>query len=331
MKAITYNPNSDKFSLSELPMVEPNANEVLVKVLACALNPVDTKIVNWHASVPIMDANFVVGLDVVGEIVELSTNNAEWRVGERVLFHGDMLHKNGGLAEYTVQRADAITRMPNNVPIDVAASTPCAGWTAWRALVDRLAIHTQQSIFIAGGSGGVGSFAIQIAKHFDVKQIIVSCSARNTEYVKSLGATHVVDYAESDIKQEVMAITNGCGVDVALDCVGNTSEQVCANVLKYEGQMVELVETANLTSYYQAKLRGITVHQLSLGAGYRNGSEGIKAIVRAGRAFNELLSIDRIHPPKLTHIALEDAGKALMQIREQRTVGKIIVMLDKHA
>lgn len=328
MKAVAYNSSKDEFSLCQLPAVQPTSDEAVVKVLACALNPVDTKIVKWHESAPEMGNSFVVGLDVVGEIVQLPQAPSEWKIGDRVLFHGDMLRQYGGLSEYTVQRVDALTHLPN-VPIDVAASTPCAGWTAWRALVDRLNIQTKNSIFIAGGAGGVGSFAIQIAKHFGVKNIIVSCSGKNTEYVKSLGATHALDYNKADIKQEVFSITGDLGVEVALDCVGGFSEQICANVLQYEGQMVELVETANLTTYESAKLRGITLHQLSLGAGYRNGEQGIQGIVKAGNAFNSLLNSKSIQAPKITHITLEEAGDALMKMRDQRTVGKIVVMFDE--
>ncbi len=143
MKAVAYNSSKDEFSLCQLPAVQPTSDEAVVKVLACALNPVDTKIVKWHESAPEMGNSFVVGLDVVGEIVQLPQAPSEWKIGDRVLFHGDMLRQYGGLSEYTVQRVDALTHLPN-VPIDVAASTPCAGWTAWRALVDRLNIQTKK-------------------------------------------------------------------------------------------------------------------------------------------------------------------------------------------
>jgi len=137
---------------------------------------------------------------VLGEQVD------NWKAGDKVLFHGNMFSQHGGLAEFCLQDNRTLTLLPN-FPIAMAASTPCAGWTAWRALFDKLKIKNRNSIFIAGGSGGVCSFAIQIAKHFGLETIITTCSGRNIDYVRSLGATHIIDYQAQDVVKEIMAIT----------------------------------------------------------------------------------------------------------------------------
>ncbi|MGR5287718.1 zinc-binding dehydrogenase [Vibrio maritimus] len=324
MKAITYQPTCDQFQLSDIPVPTAFENQALIKVITCGLNPVDTKIPNWQHLVENMDSHFVVGLDVVGEIVDISSQNTPWQVGDKVLFHGNMFDPNGGLAEYCLQDHRTLTRLPK-VSDDFAASTPCAGWTAWRALVDKLRVQTKRSLLIAGGAGGVGGFAIQLARYFGVKTIIATCSEKNADYVRQLGATHIIDYQNQDVVAEVMAITASQGVDIALDCVGAQSELYCANSLKFDGEMVELVETADLNRYLQAKARGVTVHQLSLGAGYNHGSAGRDSIRRAGESFNKLLEQGDLTPPKITTIPLEEAASALMEIRNQRTVGKILV------
>ncbi len=328
MRALTYNVNQDQFELTDLPIPDPKANEVLVKVQACALNPIDSKIVNWHTLVPNMGTDFIVGLDVVGQITKLGSGVSQYKVGDQVLFHGDMLSKRGGLAEYTIQPANAMLHLPSNISVSVAASSPCTGWTAWRALVDRLKIQDKESIFISGASGGVGSFAVQIAKHFGVKNIIASCSATNIDYVKSLGASSVIDYNTQDVVGQVGALTNHLGVDVALDCVGKESEIQSANMLKYEGALVSLVEVANLRNYNDAKTRGLTVHQLSLGAGYRSGPQGIDAILDAGKAVTELLCKGELQAPPINEIPLSDAGQVLLNMRTQSVKGKHIVVLN---
>lgn len=326
MRALTYNVNQDQFELTDLPIPDPKASEVLVKVQACALNPIDSKIVNWHALVPDMGTDFVVGLDVVGQITKLGSGVSQYKVGDQVLFHGDMLSKQGGLAEYTIQPANAMLHLPSNISVSVAASSPCTGWTAWRALVDRLKIQDKESIFISGASGGVGSFAVQIAKHFGVKNIIASCSATNIDYVKSLGASSVIDYNTQDVVGQVGALTNHLGVDVALDCVGKESEIQCANMLKYEGALVSLVEVANLRNYNDAKARGLTVHQLSLGAGYRNGSKGLDTIFETGRAVTNLLVQGKLKAPPLNEIPLEQAADVLLRMRKHGSNMKTVVI-----
>ncbi|MGR5177471.1 zinc-binding dehydrogenase [Vibrio mediterranei] len=328
MKALTYQKKHDRFQIQTLAIPVPGEHEVLVKVDACGLNPVDTKIIHWQSLVSNMGEDFVVGLDVVGEIVEIGDQVTNWKVGDNVLFHGNMFSQYGGLAEYCLQDSRTLTTLPD-VPVEVAAATPCAGWTAWRALVDKLKVQQRQSVFINGGAGGVGGYAIQIAKYFGLNTIITTCSEKNSDYVKQLGATHAINYQNKDVVDEIMKITANEGVNIALDCVGGESERFCADALEFDGEMVELVETANLKQYHQAKARGISVHQLSLGAGYGNGSKGRQSILKAGQSFNQLLNQSVLSAPRIQTITLEQAAEALIEMRKQRTVGKIVVVFPE--
>ena len=300
---------------------------MLVKVHAVGLNPVDAKVNLWHEMVDGMDDTFVGGLDVSGEIVAIGDKVSGWQVGDRVLYHGNMRRMSGGFAEYAIQDSRTLVAHPDVAP-EVAAASPCAGWTAYRALVDKLNISTRKSIFIAGGSGGVGSFAIQLARFFGVETIITTSSAANHEFVRSLGATHVIDYKQEDVREQIMAITEGLGVEVSLDCVGGDNDILCASVLGFEGEMVELVRTTRATEYPGAFLQGLTFHQLSLGSGHVNGARGLQSIVEAGTSFSALLEAGNIKVGNLKVIALEAAGEALLSIRQQRTVGKVVVKIN---
>lgn len=326
MKALTFSPKTDQFFLSELPVPHIDNTDVLIKVDACGLNPVDAKIGLWKPMVPNMNDSWVPGLDVSGHIVEKGPRVEKWRIGDQVLCHGDMFRPHGGFAEYTVQDSGTLIPHPD-LSVELAAATPCAGWTAWRALNDKLRIHEHRSIFIAGGSGGVGGFAIQIAAYFNVEKIIATCSAENSMYVTSLGATHVIDYRKEDVVSRVLDITHQEGVAVGLDTVGPDNDILVANSLAFEGQMVELVDTIRPLEYQDAFMKGLSFHQLSLGAGHRSGTSAKAALTLAGTKFSELLEQGVIDVPKLKTVDLNQVGDSLQGMLKQRTVGKIVMKM----
>ncbi len=124
-----------------------------------------------------------------------------------------------------------------------------------------------------------------------------------------------------------MQITGQQGVEAALDAVGGENAKLAALSLGFEGQMVELVDTINAQQYPGAFLKGLSFHQLSLGSGHVNGAKGRNSIVRAGIAFSTLLEMGAIRVPQLDVIALDDIGDALMTLREQRTLGKVVARI----
>ena len=325
MKALTFNPTNDTFAIRDLPVPTPDLGDVLVKVEACGLNPVDAKITRWKSMVPNMDADWTPGLDVSGEIVQVGAGVEGWKAGDRVLYHGNMLRPHGGLAEYAIHKADTLIAHPP-VSSAVAAATPCAGWTAWRALHDKLRLERHHSLLVTGGSGGVGGFAIQIAKDLGLRQIIATCSAKNHPYVVSLGATAAIDYRVEDVAARVRELTGGKGVDRALDTVGPDEDLVVAEALAFEGEMVELVDVVRPEAYRDVFQRGLSFHQLSLGAGHRAGPEAEARIVRAGIACSRMLTKGRLTVPVLETIPLTEAGPRLDEIRERRSVGKTVVV-----
>lgn len=328
MKAMTYQRKQDTFSIAEVetPTII-SQQDVLVRVYAVALNPVDAKVHLWHSMVPGMDDDFVGGLDVSGEIVAVGSAVEGWSIGDRVLYHGNMRRVNGGFAEYALQDSRTLTTHPN-VPSSIAAATPCAAWTAYRALVDKLDICNRKSIFIAGGAGGVGSFALQLAKYFGVETIITSASAAKHEYVKSLGATYAIDYHTQDIVAEVLKLTRDEGVEVSLDCVGGENDITCAAVLGFEGHMVELVKVVEPEKYSDAFLKGLSFHQLSLGSGHVHGDKGYASIVSAGDAVSKLLEQGDLKVPELEVIPLAQIGEKLLEMRQERTLGKIVASIE---
>lgn len=125
MRAVTYNPTLNEFAVSETPIPEPADDDVLVKVDACGLNPVDAKIGQWKSMALHMSDSWTPGLDVSGYIMELGKNVEGWKVGDRVLYHGDMFRPHGGFAEFAVQDWETLIPHPALSATD-AAATPCA-------------------------------------------------------------------------------------------------------------------------------------------------------------------------------------------------------------
>ena len=326
MKALTFDPRSDRWVLRELPVPAIGDHDVLIRVHACGLNPVDAKIAHWKSMVPAMDNHWVAGLDVSGEIVQVGSSVVHWRVGDRVLTHGDMFRPHGGLAEYSVQDARTLIRHPG-VTAELAAATPCSGWTAWRALHDKLRIGPGDTLLIAGGSGGVGTFAVQIARLAGVGMIVATTSTENADYVRSLGATRAVDYRTTDVIQAVHEISGGRGVTRGLDCVGGENARLVADSLGFEGEMVELVDVVEPVRYADAFMKGLSFHQLSLGSGHRSGEAGRATLIRAGTDFSAKLESGSLMVPRLRSITLDEAGATLIGMLDQRTVGKIVVRI----
>ncbi len=217
-----------------------------------------------------MNADWVPGLDVAGVIDALGPGVDGWRPGDRVLYHGNMFQPHGGFAEYAIHEAATLTPHPN-VPAVEAAATPCAAWTAYRSLVDKLHVQPGQSLLVIGGAGGVGSFAVQFARYLGMDPIIATCSARNFDLVRQFGATEVLDYHEGTVGKRVRTLTGGAGVQKAIDTVGYDNDFDAVEALAFEGELVELVDLARPAQYRDAFGRSLSFHQFSLGAAHRNG------------------------------------------------------------
>ena len=218
MKAVVYTNygSPDVLEIRDVKRPVPNDDQILIKVRAAAVNPLD-----WHfmeGTPYIMRAMGVglrkpkdprLGVDVAGQVEAVGKNVTQFKPGDEV-FGG----KTGAFADYVCARADrAIVLKPANITFEQAASVPIAAITALQALRDKGKVHAGQKVLINGASGGVGTFAVQIAKSFGA-DVTGVCSTRNLDLVRSLGADHVIDYTKEDF-------TKGDErYDVILDNVG---------------------------------------------------------------------------------------------------------------
>jgi 2-desacetyl-2-hydroxyethyl bacteriochlorophyllide A dehydrogenase len=216
MKAIIYPKYgpAEVMQLAERPIPEPGKDEVLVKIEAAALNPIDYVIRSGHMW-PVTGFRFpkIPGSDFAGGIKKIGAEVINFQIGELVYgFSPTVL--GGACAEYVVVKAKAIAPMPAGLNFQEAAALPLAALTAMQAMRDLAQMQAGQSVFLHGASGGVGQLAIQIAKVMGLK-VSASCSFRNIEMLKSLGADEVIDYTQNDIRKL------GRTFDLFFDVYGN--------------------------------------------------------------------------------------------------------------
>ena len=197
MKAFTYKKygTSEVLQQSEVAIPKPRPNEILIKVAALSLNPAE-----WHklrASLWVLrlstglfkPKNQILGADVAGVVTEVGSNVRSFKVGDKVLGR----NYSGGLATYTCVEANKAAKIPKDVLFEHAAAIPLAAVTALMALQHQGQIQPKQQVLINGASGGIGTFAVQLAKFFQA-EVTGVCSGKNWPLVRSLGANKVIDY-----------------------------------------------------------------------------------------------------------------------------------------
>lgn len=314
----------ESLRLAEMPQPQPKSGEVRLRVMAVALNPVDYKIASrGHAD---WAYPFIPGLDVAGVIDAVGEGVTGWKAGDRVYYHGD-LRKHGGYAEQTVVDARALAKIPDNVNFVQAAALPTAGFTAYQAIHERLKLAKGRTVLIHGGSGGVGGFAIQLAKQQGL-YIITTASPKNADKVKALGAHEVVDY-KGNVKAAVMRLTQNRGVDGVVDTVSSASAAESFGMLAHMGQLVCIVGLPDF-SVWKPFEKAATVHEIALGAAHASGDA--QSILNLGRIADEMAkmvsagTIDPLVGEVAGFIHLPDALGRLQ--RREVASGKVVIDLS---
>ena len=308
--------------VGELPVPEPGAGEIRVKVHAVSLNPVDYKLAgrgneNWKWP-------HVLGLDVAGVVDSVGAGADQWNVGDRVFYHGD-LSKAGGFAEYAITTAHTTARIPDSVSFAEAAAIPCAGLTAYEAVVRRLNVQSDHIVWMQGGAGGVGGFGVQICANLGA-MVITTASERNHEFVKSLGAAYAIDYGSEDVVARIMEITNGRGVDRVLAAVDETTADQGIEVLAFRGGLATVAGLPQLAESTFDNARSI--HRVAYGGAHTSTNR--EAQVDLALMAEEMIGLvaeKKIDPMIEQVIGLDDIPEGLAQLETRHVRGKIVAEL----
>ena len=288
----------------DAPRPEPKENEVLVRVIAAGVNPVDGAIRSGkYAKFFGAKPPFTPGYDIAGVVEKTGTKTHKYQPGDAIYAYLD-LDRGGGYAEYAIATDEEVSAKPKSVNFVEAAGVPLAALTAWQALVDAAKLSAGQTVLIHGGSGGVGSFAIQIAKARGAK-VFATASTPNQDSLKQLGADVAIDYT----KQKFEDIAKD--VDVVLDSVGKDTLARSYGVVKKGGFIATLVSRLDQAELDKHGIRGESISVKP------NGTE-LAEIAK-------LIDDKRIKPLVSLVVPLSDAAKAQEQAATHHTRGKIVL------
>lgn len=303
MKAIQIKEYGDEnvLNYTDVERPKPKDDEILVKIYAAAINPVDLKIRNGKGKTYGMELPLILGADFAGTVEEVGSKIEKFKKKDEV--YGKILI--GCYAEYVIVKEDELSIKPNNLDFNESASIPMGALTAWQAIFDTAHLKTGQKILVHGASGGVGSMAVQLAKAKGA-YVIGTASTSNKNFVKSLGADEFIDYTSTDFEDEVK------DVDVVFDPIGGETHKRSYQVLKKGGFLVSLVQkpSEELMKKYdvQAKVMASEPNPKQL--------KEITELVEAGKIKTR---VEKTFP-------LSEAKKAQKMSEEGHVEGKIILV-----
>lgn len=312
----------------DLLLPEPGAGEVRVRVHAVGLNPVDC----WLAlgdGHPDWTWPHVLGLDVAGVIDAIGVGVTGIAVGDRVANHGD-LRRQGALAEFVVVSAQTLAPIPDAVSWAAAAALPCAGMTAYQAVVRRLHVQAGDDVLVTAAAGGVGGFAVQLASAAGAR-VIGTASAANRDRVRALGAAEVIDYRTDDVAARVRELTGGRGVDGVVDTLSAESATAALGLLAHGGGVVGVSGRPD-AGVVEPFTIAPSVHEIALGAAHSHGDDRSRA--RLSDDLSTLLGMvaaGRLDPMVSQTVTLAEAPAALAAIAGRHVSGKLVVeLVDDH-
>lgn len=315
MKAIVIHQygSPDVLRYQDIPTPTIKPDQVLVKIHASSVNPVDWKIRQGLLQ-PISGYNFpkVLGSDLAGEVVEVGSQVTRLGVGDQVYGFVNPLF-GGAYAEYVAVPAGNLTHKPQNMTYAEAATVPVAGLTALQGLLDLGQLRPGQRVLINGASGGVGTFAVQIAVALNA-DVTAVCGTSNVDIVKRLGAHTVIDYTQEDFTQQNIQY------DIIFDAVGKQSFFNCEKILQSDGIYISTLPTIdNMGATLQTLFFSGKKSKLVLAQPSRRDLDALGDLIEAGKIQTV---IDRTYP-------LNDLAEAHTYSEMGRTVGKIAITVNE--
>lgn len=323
MRALLTTTYESDFVSTEIEKPTPKEGEVLIKIHASGVNPIDNKIrigVSPYAS-PVLPA--VLGTDLAGVVEAVGKNVTDFKIGDEVYgLAGGVLGLQGTLAEYTAVDADLLAIKPKNLSMKEAAAVPLVLLTAWEGLIDRAKVKKGDQVLVHAGAGGVGHMVVQLARIFGA-DVYATVSSQKAAIVESYGATPI-DYKTAKVEDYVKQFTGGKGFDIIYDTVGGQSLDDSFAAIRHYGQIASCyafgthaLATGSLRS---ASLHGVFVlHPMISGEGRKHHGDILK---EAAKFIEEGKLKPLIDPRNFTLDTAMDAHKA---VSDSSSVGKIVV------
>ncbi|WP_065617076.1 zinc-dependent alcohol dehydrogenase family protein [Pseudomonas moraviensis] len=307
----------DSFELSDVAKPVPQAGQVLVRVHATSINPLDYQVRrgDYPDLVPLPA---ITGHDVSGVVEAFGPGVSAFAPGDEVWYTPQIFEGQGSYAEYHVAAESIIARKPSSLSHLEAASLSLVGGTVWEALTVRAVLRVGESILIHGGAGGVGHVAIQVAKAMGAR-VFTTVREDNAEFARSLGADVVIDYTQEDYVEAIMRETAGHGVDVVFDTIGGDTLSRSADALAQLGRVVSIVDIAQPQNLVQAWGKNASYHFVFTRQN-RGKLDELTALVERGQLRPHVGAVYSLADIPLAHARLESANNGL--------IGKIAIAVE---
>jgi NADPH2:quinone reductase len=317
----------DVLATVDIPTPAPGDHELLVRLHAAGVNPIDTKLRNrgvfFENALPA-----VLGCDAAGTVEAMGKQVTSLQPGDEVWFcHGGLGREQGNYAEFTIVNEQIARKKPVSLSFEQAAAAPLILITAWEALFDRARLEAAQTVLVHGGAGGVGHVAIQLASNAGARVCTTVGSEENTRFALSLGAEKAINYRHEDFVGAVLEWTHGRGVDVALDIMGGQVFQDTLKAMAHYGNLITLLDPGADIAWKEARNRNLRIgFELMLtpllehlpGARAHQGKilDHCAALADAGKLKIEVSQT----------LPLEQAARAHQQIESGHTRGKLVLI-----
>ncbi|MFJ3522598.1 zinc-dependent alcohol dehydrogenase family protein [Pseudomonas sp. NPDC090203] len=298
----------DSFELCDVPKPVPQAGQVLVRVHATSINPLDYQVRrgDYPDLVPLPA---ITGHDVSGVVEAVGPGVTAFVPGDEVWYTPQIFEGAGSYAEYHVADQSIVARKPASLSHLEAASLSLVGGTVWEALIVRAALRVGESILIHGGAGGVGHVAIQLAKAMGVR-VFTTVREANADFVRGLGADGVIDYENEDYVDVIMAKTDGRGVDVVFDTIGGNTLSRSPDALAQLGRVVSIVDIAQPQNLVQAWGKNASYHFVFTRQN-RGKLDELSALVERGQLRPHVGAVYSLADIALAHARLESPNNGL--------------------
>lgn len=303
--------------------------EVLVRIKAAGINPVDTKLRTRGTFYPDRSPA-ILGCDGAGVVEAVGKEVKNLAVGDEVYYClGGIGGPEGNYAEYAVVDHRFVARKPKSLSFAEAAAAPLILITAWEALHDRARLQPEQTVLIHGGAGGVGHVAVQLARHAGARVCTTISSDEKAEFVRSLGAEHIINYHDTDFVEAVLEWTGGKGVSVAFDTVGGEIfEKTCGAVATY-GDLVTILQPAAAMNWGTARTRNLRFSlELMLTPMHLKLASVLEHQCNILRCCAELFDSGRLHVHLQQTFPLEEAAAAHRMLEQGGMTGKLALEIN---
>jgi NADPH:quinone reductase len=312
---------SGRLAPVERPVPMPKAGQILIKVIAAGVNRPDI-MQRKGLYPPPPGASDIPGLEIAGIVVALGDNPDNFNIGDKVCG----LVTGGGYAEYCLASVPLCLPIPDNLSFVEAAGIPETYFTVWNNVFDRAQLQKGETLLVHGGSSGIGTTAIQLAKAFDTNIIVTAGSSAKCQFCLELGADAAINYHEQDFVSEINRITNGAGVNVILDMVGGDYFPRNLQCLAVEGRLVQIAVQQSPKS--DINLWTMMSKRLTItGSTLRARDDSFKAEIASQllKKVWPLFASGRVKPIIHSTFALTDAAKAHELMESSQHIGKIIL------